>query len=1070
MSINDQPDIPTTAPSDQLPRRLVDKLKIQVPGYKLVSIIGRGGQAVVAKAIRESTGKLVAIKLLREGPLADERARDRFQRETAVLAALDHPNIVTIIDRGQTPDGYDFLVMNYIAGQPLDVTAAGTDALAERPADPSAMLKLFIKICQAVNAAHLQGIVHRDLSPSNIIIDEHGEPHILDFGLARTAFDRFLGSGKNEITIDGQFLGKVGYASPEQARGDHQRVDIRTDVYALGVILYQMLTGGQYPYNVVGNMLEVLDNIIHAVPTPPSHRIEQGVQPLDKQQRPLRTRTKPVVNPVIEAIAMKALAKNPADRYQSAGEFARDVENYLAGQSTLATVGRMAHRHPRRVLDALHSALRRPALRRTVIALAAVVLLFIGGWRLFPSSSSERQQGVDVSASSSSAIPRRIESLKEAYKNDFLIGVALEGTLPRDYSAAEVDLVKSQFSALTPESCLMPIAVHPDEDHWEFAQADALAEFARANGMQVTGHTLVQGTSYPNPIFHSRTPEWFFLNGKKPASRDVVLARLKSHIETVVTRYKGKVRGWNVVNEALNSRGGLVPDPWVKAIGEDYVVQAFKFAHQADPDAELYYNDLGVEENPKRGAAIALIKRIQAAGVPVTAVGIEGHWALDKVPLTDIEAAIEEFRKAGVKVNISELDIDVLPAGAPTVSNLSEVLELQAQQYSRLFTLFHKRRDDILRVGFWQLNDGRSWLNNWPRARTNHPLLFDRADRPKPALRSVIDVVAPANSRDPSQSEVSRDANGASSSSTMGPIAKRGTWRIENQELVAVSGGEIVFGDPHWSSYELSFQARAEHEPTVFGGMVHRFSEGYEHRFLLGMGAGGNDGGRLLKIRGGPRPDWSSSKDTHIEYGHWYDIRIDARPPYYHCFVDGQLWAEGSADPTAEGQVGLQAHWLAGPVHFRNLKVTSVDGRVLWSGLPDLNVAAELPVVQRGIGDDAEAASDATSGTVLPRNSVWTGTWPAGRGDWDSVVFVVNRREENSFTAIFRCTNREKTVWAQIVHGQIDGNQIRWNSGDVQVKDGAAAHDQTGTIEGDKLTFDWSGRKGPPTRVLQRAH
>jgi serine/threonine protein kinase len=738
MPSNHEPDIPTTAPNDQLPRRLAGKLKIQIPGYKLISIIGRGGQAVVAKAIRESTGKLVAIKLLREGPLADEWARERLKRETAVLAALDHPNIVTIIDRGQTPDGYDFLVMNYIAGQPLDLSAGTVEDLTEHRPDPSSMLRLFVKICQAVNTAHLQGIVHRDLSPSNILVDEHGEPHILDFGLARTAFDRYLGTGKSEITIDGQFLGKVGYASPEQARGDHQKVDIRTDVYALGVILYQMLTGGQYPYNVVGNMLEVLDNIIHAQPTPPSRRVEQLAPTHDQPPRPLRQRNRPVVNPVIEAIVMKALAKNPADRYQSAGELARDVENYLAGQPTLAAVGRASHYHPRKRLQALRDAPFQRPFQRAAIALAAVGLVLIIGWRIVSSrSSSDVSEGAGVVSSVTSASPRQV-----------------------------VPLNSSQGS----------------------------------------------------------------------------------------------------------SRTGSI-----------------------------------------------------------------------------------------------------------------------------------------------------------------------------------------------------QDSNGEPSSSFTGPVAKNGTWKIENQELVALTGGEIVFGDPHWSSYELSFQARAEHEPTVFGAMVHRFSDGNEHRFLLGMGHLGNDGGRLLKIRGDPRPAWSSNKDTHLEYGHWYEIRIDARVPYYHCFVDGQLWAEGSADQRAEGQVGLQAHWLVGPVRFRNIKVAAGDGRILWSGLPDLSSTTELPIVKGNGGDETGVTVGDSSGDPLPLNSVWTGTWPAGRGTWSNIVFVVTQRQGNSFTAIYRSTMRDKSVWTQIVRGQIDGNKLHWNAADVEVRDGERPSDQNGTIEGDTLTLDWSGKKGPPTRVLQRA-
>lgn len=326
-------DAPSIAAGDELPEHLLGKLRLKVPGYRLQCEIGAGGQAVVYKATQNSTGKTVAVKVLREGPMADPTARERLQREVRVLAALNHPNIVTVLDSGQTDHGHDFLVMNFIAGPSLDEWIKINSGSDNKSVESAAVLGLFIKICEAVHAAHLGGITHRDLSPNNIRIDARGEPHILDFGLARTVFDRATSQSRQDISISGQFLGKLPYASPEQARGEPGKIDIRTDVYTLGVILYQILTGGHFPYEVAGNIAEVLNNIIYTRPTPPSKRLDaEEVQ----AHRRIKKQHPPVVNEIIEAIVLKALEKEPADRYQSAGELSRGISNYLAGRPTMA--------------------------------------------------------------------------------------------------------------------------------------------------------------------------------------------------------------------------------------------------------------------------------------------------------------------------------------------------------------------------------------------------------------------------------------------------------------------------------------------------------------------------------------------------------------------------------------------------------------------------------------------------------------------------------------------------------------------------------------------------------------
>ncbi len=309
---------------------------IIVRGYTLVREISRGGQAVIFQAVQESTGRKVAVRMMREGRLMAADQRARFEREVQILAALQHPNIVTIIDRGQTDDGSPFIVMDYIEGVPLDeyLKAYYQKHHGQHP-DPREMLHLFMKVTDAVNAAHLRGIVHRDLKPSNIRIDGRDEPHILDFGLARTAVQALTDGGTPQpVTMTGQFLGSLPWASPEQAEGRPGKIDIRSDVYSLGVILYQMLTGGHFPYDVGGTMRDVLNNIITVEPTPPSKILL--AKDAARQVRRRYFRRRKGLDEILEAIVMKALAKKAEDRYQSAGDLARDIANFLSGLPTIA--------------------------------------------------------------------------------------------------------------------------------------------------------------------------------------------------------------------------------------------------------------------------------------------------------------------------------------------------------------------------------------------------------------------------------------------------------------------------------------------------------------------------------------------------------------------------------------------------------------------------------------------------------------------------------------------------------------------------------------------------------------
>ncbi len=281
-------------------------------GYEIVRAIHRGGQGAVYLAIQKTTKRRVAIKVLHGGPFAGSTGRARFEREIQILGQLNHPNIVKIHDSGQTSGGEFFYVMDYISGRGLDELARVGE---KRPAIPE-VLALFARLCEGVNAAHLRGVIHRDLKPQNIRVDAGGEPIVVDFGLAKVGVpdvveDEESGSA-HLMSMTGQFVGSLPWASPEQATGSPGEIDMRSDVYSLGVVLYQLLTG-RFPYEVVGNMRDVLDNILKVEPARPSTIRRQ-------------------INDEVETIVLKCLHKDKDRRYQSAGELARDIRRYLSGE------------------------------------------------------------------------------------------------------------------------------------------------------------------------------------------------------------------------------------------------------------------------------------------------------------------------------------------------------------------------------------------------------------------------------------------------------------------------------------------------------------------------------------------------------------------------------------------------------------------------------------------------------------------------------------------------------------------------------------------------------------------
>jgi endo-1,4-beta-xylanase len=341
-------------------------------------------------------------------------------------------------------------------------------------------------------------------------------------------------------------------------------------------------------------------------------------------------------------------------------------------------------------------------------------------------------------------------TLKKAFKNDFRVGAALNARQIDGTDTVGDQIVSTQFNTISPENVLKWGLVHPKPDVYDFALPDKYVEFGEKHHMFIIGHTLV---------WHNQVPKWVFEDDKgQPLTRDALLARLKDHIDKVVSRYKGRINGWDVVNEALNEDGTMRQSPWMKIIGEDYIELAFQYAHEADPKTELYYNDFNLENEPKRKGAIELIKKLKAKGVPIHAVGLQGHDDLEWPIVEQQDATVTAFEQLGVKVNITELDVTVLPkaqrqptaevtattAAKPELNPYKDglpdaVQQKLAQRYADLFTVFVKHRDAIERVTFWNVTDGDSWKNNFPvPGRTDYPLLFDRQGKPKLAFDAVI--------------------------------------------------------------------------------------------------------------------------------------------------------------------------------------------------------------------------------------------------------------------------------------------------------------------------------------------
>lgn len=342
--------------------------------------------------------------------------------------------------------------------------------------------------------------------------------------------------------------------------------------------------------------------------------------------------------------------------------------------------------------------------------------------------------------------------LAAAFGDAFRVGAAVGVKQITGADPVGRALATHHFNTITATNATKWERIHPGPGRYDFSLADRFVELGTAHDQWVVGHTLV---------WHQQTPDWVFRDGDgDPVGRDTLLARMRDHIHTVVGRYRGRVDGWDVVNEALAEDGSLRQSPWLEIIGEDYIAKAFEFAREADPGAELYYNDYSLTDPAKRAGAVALVMRLREAGVPIDGVGLQGHYRLDSPSAEELDRALRAFGDLGVGVMVTELDVNLLPwpaegRGAEVDTRFEWRPELDpyadglppavgdslARRYAELFGVFLAHRDHLDRVTFWGTHDETSWLNDWPvRGRTNYPLLFDGTGAPKEAFRAVLSV------------------------------------------------------------------------------------------------------------------------------------------------------------------------------------------------------------------------------------------------------------------------------------------------------------------------------------------
>lgn len=346
-----------------------------------------------------------------------------------------------------------------------------------------------------------------------------------------------------------------------------------------------------------------------------------------------------------------------------------------------------------------------------------------------------------------------VTTLKDALADYFYIGTALNTSQIYEKEAQTDSVIKTHFNAIVAENCMKSGLIHPEKEVYFWDDADAFVDYGIKNNMFITGHCLA---------WHSQTPPWLFVDEHgEDVSREELIDRMTNHITTVMSRYKGKIKGWDVVNEALNDDGTMRESKFYKIIGPDWVEIMFSIAEKGDPDAELYYNDYSLSNPEKREGAIRLVKSIQDKGIKVTGIGMQSHISMFHPDLKVYEESIEKFSELGT-VMITEFDLSVLKWPTRTMTaDISERAEYMKQmdpykegltdsmavaqngKFKKVFDIWKKHSDKITRVTTWGVNDGNSWKNGFPMpGRTDYCLLFDRNNKPKPI---VEDLIAEAN-------------------------------------------------------------------------------------------------------------------------------------------------------------------------------------------------------------------------------------------------------------------------------------------------------------------------------------
>ena len=339
-------------------------------------------------------------------------------------------------------------------------------------------------------------------------------------------------------------------------------------------------------------------------------------------------------------------------------------------------------------------------------------------------------------------------SLKDAVGDKFLMGVALNVNQSSGVDTSSIKLVKQHFNSIVAENCMKCEVIHPEEDRYDFTLADQFVSFGEKNGMAVIGHCL---------IWHSQLAPWFCVDEKgNNVTPEVLKQRMKDHITTIVTRYKGRIKGWDVVNEAILEDGSYRKSKFYEILGEEFIPLAFQYAHEADPDAELYYNDYAMNMPGKREGVVKLVSSLKEKGIRIDAVGMQGHMGMDYPDINEFEQSIVAFAGTGVKVMVTEWDMSSLPTVKQS-ANISDTVAYQKMlnpypetlpdsvskawnnRMKQFFGLFEKHADVISRVTAWGVSDSDSWKNDFPvKGRHDYPLLFDRNYQPKPFVKEIM--------------------------------------------------------------------------------------------------------------------------------------------------------------------------------------------------------------------------------------------------------------------------------------------------------------------------------------------